>query len=188
MTAKKKQAGRKADTDDRPKMKIDGDTGEISAIFEDEGLDPQEQLWNKNPRRTRAMRDLWYDDMMQSIEEDPDMSQEAKMDLQFMMATNSVLDLVMDSLPEDLAMELSFCLDSTLGLAIVNKRNRVDLMEEYYKALEVVKREDYSTDDEYERALEALEDHWWSIGQPALGMRSANDSIIEALSKYGLNE
>ena len=71
---------------------------------------------------------------------------------------------------------------------MVNKNNNVDLMEEYYKATGLLKREDYNSDDEFDRALEALEEHWWSIGQPALNMRSANDSIIEALAKYGLNE
>jgi len=170
------------------RVEINPETGEISTVFNDEEMVAQKQLWDKNPKRTMAMRDLWYDDMNQSLDEDSSMSPEARREMAFMMATNSVLDIVMEALPENLAMELSFCLDSTLGLAIVNRSNGVDLMEEYYKALEVLKREDYGSDDEFERAIQALEEHWWSIGQPALKMRSANDSIIEALGKYGLNE
>ena len=41
---------------------------------------------------------------------------------------------------------------------------------------------------DFARALEAIEDHWWSIGQPQLEMRSASDAIVEMLRKYGLNE
>ena len=186
MTNRRKTAKNEEGPDTR--VEINPETGEISTVFNDEEMVAQKQLWEKNPKRTMAMRDLWYVDMIQSVDEDESMSPEGKREMAFMMATNSVLDIVMDALPEDLAMELSFCLDSTLGLAIVNKTNKVDLMDEYYKALEVLKREDYESDDEFDRAVEALEEHWWSIGQPALKMRSANDSIIEALAKYGLNE
>ena len=51
-----------------------------------------------------------------------------------------------------------------------------------------MKREEYDTDDDFARAMEAIEDHWWSIGQPQLEMRSASDAIVEMLRKYGLNE
>jgi len=186
MIDKKKRTNR----DDRQETRaeINPETGEIGTVFNDDVMVAGKQLWEKNPRRTMAMRDLWFDGLTQSIEEDDSITPEGKKEMAFMMATNSVLDVIMEAVPEDLAMELSFCLDSTLGLAIVNKNHNVDLMEEYYKAVGLLKREDYNSDDEFERALDALEEHWWSIGQPALKMRSANDSIIEALAKYGLNE
>lgn len=186
MTDSKKRTNRKEIQETR--AEINPETGEISTVFNDDILVAGKQLWEKNPKRTMVMRDLWYNDLIRSIEEDDSITPEGKKEMAFMMATNSVLDVIMESVPEDLAMELSFCLDSTLGLAIVNKNNNVDLMEEYYKAAGLLKREDYGSDDEFGRALEALEEHWWSIGQPALKMRSANDSIIEALAKYGLNE
>ena len=75
-----------------------------------------------------------------------------------------------------------------IALSLVNKKYDCDLIEEERKAIEIVKREDYDTDDDFARALEAIEDHWWSIGQPQLDMRSASDAIIEMLRKYGLND
>ncbi|NLN72294.1 MAG: hypothetical protein GX137_05860 [Thermoplasmatales archaeon] len=186
MTDKMKRTNQNRNQETR--AEIDPDTGEINTVFNDDVMVAEKQLWEKNPKRTMVMRDLWYNDLIRSIEEDDGITPEGRKEMAFMMATNSVLDMIMESVPEDLAMELSFCLDSTLGLAVVNKNNNVDLMEEYYKATGLLKREDYNSDDEFDRALEALEEHWWSIGQPALNMRSANDSIIEALAKYGLNE
>ena len=64
----------------------------------------------------------------------------------------------------------------------------LELLEEEKKAVSIVKREDYDTDDDYARAIEAIDDHWWTISQPQLDMRNANDAILEMLAKYKLNE
>lgn len=171
-----------------PKLNIDPNSGLIEQTFgDDDEIDSEKQLWGKNPQRTKALKDLWYDDLQAIVEEDKG-PEEAKKALAFMMTSNSLIDLIMDSVPEDIALELSYTLDHTIALALVNKQYNVDLMEEEQKAISIVKREDYDNDDDYVRALEAIEEHWWSIGQPGLEMRSANDAIIEMLGKYGLNE
>ena len=115
-------------------------------------------------------------------------SEDAKKEMSFMMIANNVLDLIMGCVPDDLALELSYALDNTIALSLVNRKYDCDLIEEERKAISIVKREDYDTDDDFARALEAIEDHWWSIGQPQLEMRSASDAIVEMLRKYGLNE
>ena len=115
-------------------------------------------------------------------------SKEVKDEMSFMMVVNNVIDLMMGCIPDDLALELSYALDNTIALSLVNKKYDCDLIEEERKAISIVKREDYDTDDDFARALEAIEDHWWSIGQPQLDMRSASDAIIEMLRKYGLND
>ena len=98
------------------------------------------------------------------------------------------VDLIMECVPEDIALEVSYSLDHTVALALVNKKYDCDLLEEEKKAVSIVKREDYDTDDDYARAVEAIDEHWWSISQPQLDMRNASDAILEMLRKYKLNE
>lgn len=185
---KKTSAAKQPFKEEEPKLKIDPNSGLIEEVLEDDGeVDTEKQLWGKNPKRTQALKDLWYTDLEAIVNEDKGPA-EAKKELAFMMTSNSVIDLIMDCLPTDLALEVSYSLDHTIALALANKKYDVDIMEEEKKALEIVKRDDYDTDDDYIRALQDIEEHWWTIGQPGLEMRSANEAIIEMLAKYGLNE
>ena len=168
------------------KLKIDPDTGVVEQVFEDP-IDLDKQLFTKNHQRTQALKDLWYETLQKNLAEMKG-SAEAKKEMTFMMIVNNVLDLMMGCVPDELALELSYALDNTIALSLVNKKYDCDLIEEERKAISIVKREDYDTDDDFARALEAIEDHWWSIGQPQLDMRSASDAIIEMLRKYGLND
>ena len=168
------------------KLNIDPDTGLVEQVFED-SIDINKQLFEKNHNRAQALKDLWYEDLQKSLAEMKG-SEDAKKEMSFMMIANNVIDLVMGCVPDELALELSYALDNTIALSLVNRKYDCDLIEEERKAISIVKREDYDTDDDFARALEAIEDHWWSIGQPQLDMRSASDAIIEMLRKYGLND
>lgn len=168
------------------KLKIDPNTGLVENVFDDT-IDVEEQLFKKNPRRVRALRDLWYDELRNTLDKNGG-SEEMKREMIFMMIANNILDIVMGCIPDETALEVSYALDNTIALSHVNKKYDCDLIKEEKKAISLVKREDYNTDDDFSRALEAIEEHWWSIGQPQLGMRSANDAIIEMLRKYELNE
>ena len=168
------------------KLKIDPDSGLVEQVFEDP-IDLDKQLFGKNHQRSQALKDLWYEDLQKHLKEMKG-SKEVKDEMSFMMVVNNVIDLMMGCIPDDLALELSYALDNTIALSLVNKKYDCDLIEEERKAISSVKREDYDTDDDFARALEAIEDHWWSIGQPQLDMRSASDAIIEMLRKYGLND
>ena len=168
------------------KLKIDPDSGLVETVFED-SIDLDKQLFGKNHQRSQALRDLWYDDLQKHLETIKG-DDEVKKEMSFMMIANNVIDLIMGCVPDELALELSYALDNTIALSLVNRKYDCDLIEEERKAISIVKREDYDTDDDYARALEAIEDHWWSIGQPQLEMRSASDAIIEMLRKYGLND
>jgi hypothetical protein len=168
------------------KLNIDPDTGLVEQVFED-SIDINKQLFEKNHNRAQALKDLWYEDLQKSLAEMKG-SEDAKKEMSFMMIANNVIDLVMGCVPDELALELSYALDNTIALSLVNRKYDCDLIDEERKAISIVKREDYDTDDDFARALEAIEDHWWSIGQPQLDMRSASDAIIEMLRKYGLND
>ena len=170
-----------------PKIKVDPDTGLVEQVFEDEELDIEKQLWDKNPRRSQALMDLWYDELHEEVEKETD-SEDGKKHLAFLMAVNSVMDMIMECVSEDIALEVSYALDHTIALSLVNKKYDCDLLEEERKAVSIVKREDYETDDDFARAVEAIDEHWWTISQPQLDMRNANDAIIEMMQKYKLNE
>lgn len=193
MAAKKPAADENPSIDEifgkqqEPSLKIDPDTGLVEQVFESNEIDVEKQLFGKNQKRAHALRDLWYDELQKSLAESKE-SDDAKKEIAFMMTAHNVIDLVMGCIPDDLALELSYALDNTIALSLVNKKYDCDIIEEERKAISIVKREDYDTDDDFARALEAIEDHWWSIGQPQLDMRSASDAIIEMLRKYGLNE
>ena len=169
-----------------PRLEVDPNTGLVEQVF-DEPLDLEKQLFTKNHNRSQALKDLWYEDLQKNLEKMKG-SDDAKKEMTFMMVVNNVLDLMMGCVPDELALELSYALDNTIALSLVNRKYDCDLIDEERKAIEIVKREDYDTDDDFARALEAIEDHWWSIGQPQLDMRSASDAIIEMLRKYGLND
>ncbi|MCL2607032.1 MAG: hypothetical protein FWD92_00530 [Methanomassiliicoccaceae archaeon] len=160
----------------------------INDLFaENQDVPPELQLWEKNPKRTHLIRDIWFNQMNEQVDEENEMPEEAKRELLFMMAVNSVLDIVMESLPEDRAVSFSYFLDHMLGLTAANQRYGVDLLETSYEIVAKVYREDYDTDEEFEEAVMEKEEKWWTVGKQQLGGRSPNDVIAEALSRYGLN-
>lgn len=154
-------------------------------ISEEERLNMQ--LFGKNPRRVSAFHDLMYNEMIESIDSE-DIPEEAKRKLIFKMAMNSVLDTIMECTPDDIAEEMTYSLDSYIGVAITNRRYDVDLFKEQSKALLTVDPKKFQDDAQYQSALEAFEEQWWSIPQPLLKKRNPNDAIAESMKKYGLLE
>ncbi len=173
---------------EEPKITIDPDTGEIKQVFEeDESELFEKQLWGKNPKRTQALCDLWFNDIQDALKKSKKTG-EARDHLLMSMVVNATLDLVMEATPEELGMDVSFPLDTYIGMLLVNRKYGVDISGEMEKAISIVKREDYDTDDDFARAVEDINNHWWSLGQPKLDMRNPSDAITEMLIKYGLND
>lgn len=163
-----------------------------AGLFGDEQQESEEeilakQLFGKNPNRVSALRDLIFDDMMESVDTEK-MPEEAKRELIFKMAINSVLDMVMECTPDELSEEMTYAFDSYIGVAITNKKYGVDLFKEQSKALLSIDSKQFEDDERYESALREFEEQWWSIPQPLLGQRNPNDAITESMKKYGLLE
>ena len=64
MTTKKdeKQDGQSIDelfNTAQPKVKVDPNTGLIEQVFEDDEVNLNKQIWEKNPRRSQAMAGRW---------------------------------------------------------------------------------------------------------------------------------
>jgi hypothetical protein len=158
---------------------------------DDEDISDEEflrkQLYEKNPNRVAALGDLWYEEMIAQTDK-MDLPEEAKRRMIFNMTANGVLDMISDSAPEDVGLDVSFCFDMYLGVSLTNKRFKVDLFKEHLKALLSVNREEFPDDDSYELALEEFEERWWDMPQPLLDKRTPNDAIKETLARYGLTE
>ena len=172
------------------RINLDDPNADLFGMADDELSEEEmeeKQLYGKNPSRVAALADLCYDALIAEIDTQ-ELSEEAKRKLIFAMAANSVLDLVSDSSPVDVAMEASFCLDMYMGASLVNKKYKVDLFKELHQAMLEIKRDDFPDDESYEREVEAFEEMWWDIPQPLLDKRTPNDAILEALSRYGLTE
>ena len=169
-------------------VEIDPDTGIINTVFDDDKeISAEDQLWQKNPARTHALRDIIFDDLVDHMK-DQDLPEDKRWEMTFFMAVNSVLDLFMDSLPEDMAMDASYCFDNFIGLALANKKYDVNILGEAKKAIDSVDPKAFDSEELFAKGVEEFEEKWWNMGQPALGMRSPNDAIIESLAKYGLNK
>ncbi|MCL1978645.1 MAG: hypothetical protein FWG60_00575 [Methanomassiliicoccaceae archaeon] len=147
----------------------------------------EKQLYEKNPNRVAALGDLWYDSMLREID-GMDIPEEAKRKMIFSMTANGVLDMISDSVEEELGWDVTLSFDVYLGVLLTNKKFKVDLFEGHMKALLTVKRDDFPDDEAFELALEEFEEKWWDIPQPLLEKRTPNDAIRETLLKYGLAE
>ena len=170
-------------------MKEDEKLETVNDLFgdsDDDYIPLETQLWGKNPKRMEALKDLWLKEMDEFADKNK-VPEEARKELVFSMTANSILDMIMESIPEDLALELSYCFDHMIGVFLANQRYGVDLLDAAYKSLEKVDREDFDSDEAFEKAIEEREEKWWTVGKQQLTGRSPNDVISEALSRYGLN-
>lgn len=146
------------------------------------------ETFGKNPNRTSAIADIFCNELISTVSEEAELPEEAKKQLIFKMTANSVLDVLIECLPPDLAEEVVGCLDGYLGMCLVNKKNGVDIMGEMRKAVLSVKQDSGESDEDFQRRLADFEDAWWSIPQPLLNGRNPNDAIVEEMKRYGLSE
>jgi len=148
--------------------------------------DVLEYVFGKNPNRVSAITDLWYDDMVKTVEGMDLPDEAAKMKAVFKLTAGGLLDMLADSQnPED-APDVMSDFDMFLAVALTNKIHNINLFAEQQKALETVDRSKFANDEEYAEALSRAEDVWWEIPQPLLDKRNPNDAIRETLNKYGL--
>jgi hypothetical protein len=158
--------------------------GDEESITEEEFL--QKELYDKNPNRVTAVSDLLYEAIIKEVDA-MDVPEEAKRKILFSLTANSVLDMMWDS-DQDQAIDMSISFDLFLGVLLINTKYIGDLFKEHMNALMDMKPDEFSSEEEYEKALEAFSEEWWEIPQPLLGKRTPNDALREILSKYGLTE
>jgi hypothetical protein len=142
-------------------------------------------LIEKNPARCEALRDLWFDDITKIVDKAPGSAKD-KQEMLFMNLANSILDMVIDIVPEEYGKVIAENMDDFLAIAIVNKENKVNLLQMFRDDFVAAKGTDFQDEDELMTALTAYEDEWWNGKRKDLKGKSPNEALLGVAQKYGL--
>jgi len=124
----------------------------------------EEEYW---AARAYIIRDLWFPDMAESMKKES-MPSPQKRERLFLTVTNAILDTVVNVMPDFMNSDLFEGLDQSLQLSLVNKDNKVDVLEMF------------------ETALIKFEDQWWGTSLKELGGKSPEEAMKAMAKKYGL--
>jgi hypothetical protein len=142
-------------------------------------------MLEKNPSRCEALRDLWFEDILKVVDQAKG-SEKDKREMLFMNLTNSILDMVIDIVPEEYGKVFAENLDDFLAIALVNKENKVSLLQMFRDDFVAAKGTDFQDEDELMEALTAYEDEWWNGKRKDLKGKSPNEAIVAVRKKYGM--
>lgn len=117
--------------------------------------------------RSYIIRDLWFSGIEESMSKES-MPSPQKRERLFISVANALLDLVVNVMPDFMSDDMFQGLDHNLELTLVNKENRVDVLEMF------------------ESALAKFEDEWWNSAMKELGGKSPDQAMQAMGRKYGL--
>lgn len=139
----------------------------------------------KNSNRSFALRQLWYDDLVQVVDEQiaPEPN---KREMLFLTVTNAVLDMVMDVMPEELSQVVSDNIDDYIAVTLANKEYGVDILKLFQDEFVKAKGKDFKTEEELDAALAEFQKKFWSTPRKDLRGNTPNDAVGEMLKKFDL--
>jgi hypothetical protein len=117
--------------------------------------------------RAYIIRDLWFSSIVESMAKES-MPSPQKRERLFISVANALLDLVVNVMPDFMSEDMFQGLDHNLELTLVNKENKVDVLEMF------------------EAALAKFEDEWWNAALKELGGKSPDQAMQAMGRKYGL--
>jgi hypothetical protein len=117
--------------------------------------------------RSYIIRDLWLPSIAESIAKDS-MPSPQKRERLFISVANALLDLVVNVMPDFMTEDMFQGLDHSLEMTLVNKENKVDVLQMF------------------EDALTKFENEWWSTDMKELGGKSPDHAMQAMGRKYGL--
>lgn len=144
-----------------------------------------EELFGKNGERSYALRDLWYEALDAAVEEQV-APEPNKREMLFLTLSNSIFDMMMDILPEELAVALAQNLDDYLAVTLINKKYKVDLLKQFQDEFLKEKGSNFDTEEDLANALAEFEDKFWNSPRKDLGGKSPNAVVEAALKHYDL--
>jgi hypothetical protein len=142
-------------------------------------------IFEKNHERTVALGDLWLSLMNEKVMES-DAPLEKKLEIMFVMATNSLLDIIMGSQPSEVALLVAKNLDEYLRIALVNRKYGTDLMKVFQDEFFEEYGSEFETEDELDCVLETFETNWWNTKREELENKSPNRAVKEITEEYNL--
>jgi hypothetical protein len=144
-----------------------------------------EELFGKNGERSYALRDLWFEALDAAVEEQV-APEPNKREMLFLTLSNSIFDMMMDILPEELAVALAENLDDYLAVTLINKKYKVDLLRSFQEEFLAEKGSEFATDEDLANALAEFEDEFWNTPRKDLDNKSPNAVVEAALKHYDL--
>lgn len=117
--------------------------------------------------RSYIIRDLWFSGIEESMAKES-MPSPQKRERLFISVANALLDLVVNVMPDFMSEDMFQGLDHNLELTLVNKENKVDVLQMF------------------EEALAKFEDEWWTSEMKELGGKSPDQAMQAMGRRYGL--
>ena len=140
----------------------------------------EEVIFGKNQNRSRAIKDLWFDDMSNYLKE-CEAPEESRPELMFLSLSNALLDMFFDIVPREFAIASANNMSHFLATLLINKEYNIDVMEKYM--------DDYNKiigDSEDIEEIEKFDEEWWNEKKEYLSGKTMNEVIEEMSEKYGL--
>lgn len=145
----------------------------------------EEILFGKNNNRAAALRELWFKDIQEMIE-GMEAPEDKRHEIIFLAASNSVLDMVLDIIPPDLALTLARNIDEFLKVTLVNREFGTDLMRQFQEDFAEEKGTDFASQEELDEVAGVFEEKWWNTPLAELGGKSPNRVMKEIGERYGI--
>jgi hypothetical protein len=143
----------------------------------------EESLIARNPARSEALRDLWYDDISKMVDKTK-VPEESKREMLFMNLTNAILDMIIDIVPAEIGKIIAENMDDFLAIAIVNKENKVNLLQMFRDDFVAAKGTDFEDEDVLMAALTEYEEEWWNAKRKDLKGKSPNEALLAVADRY----
>ncbi len=145
----------------------------------------EEILFGKNPSRAYALRDVWYDSLQEVISQEV-VPEESGKEVLFLTLANALLDMMMDVVPEDMAIAFARNLDDYIAVTLVNKKYDIELLQAFQKDFVDAKGSNFETEDKLMDALAEFEEEWWNSPRKDLKGKTPNQALEEASQEYEL--
>jgi hypothetical protein len=144
-----------------------------------------QELFGKNAERSYALRDLWFESLAAAV--DNQVAPETnKLEMLFLTLSNSMMDMMMDILPEEVAVVLAENIDDYLAVTLINKKYGVDLLKSFQEEFIEKKGKEFDTEEKLAEALAEFENEFWNSPHKDLKGKSPNQVVEAALKNYDL--
>jgi len=162
-----------------------GEEGEIVDFEDVLQREVEKLLFEKNHARTVALSNLWLDMFVHKIMQ-MEAPEEKKLEIMFMMLTNSLLDMMFGVVPENIAVEVATSVDEFLKVALVNKKYGTDLMSDFRNEFFDTEGKEFDTEEQLNKALERFEQEWFNTKRESLENKTPRRALKEIGEKYSL--
>lgn len=154
-------------------------------LVEDLDSIAEKVIFGKNQNRTYALRDVWFSNLMEVIN-DKSVPKESREEMLFLTLTNALLDMTMDVVPAEMALTYARNLDDFITVTVVNNKYGVDLLKTFREDFKEKEGENFATEEKLVAAISKFEEDWWATPRDDLEGKTPNDALEEMAEKYGL--